>query len=68
MASLQVPPQTLAAVLNHSPGRVQGITAVYNRYGYENEKKSALEIWADRLREIVEGRRRENVVPMRPGG
>ena len=53
MARLGVPPQVLAAVLNHSPGSVQGITAIYNRHSYEVEKRDALDRWAAELRRIV---------------
>ena len=39
-------------VLNHS---VQGVTAIYNRYDYLDEKRAALEDWGERLREIANG-------------
>ena len=39
-------------VLNHS---VQGVTAIYNRYDYLDEKRTALEDWGERLREIANG-------------
>ena len=32
MARLGHPPYVVAAVLNHSPGAIQGITVVYNRH------------------------------------
>jgi integrase len=54
MAQLDVPPHVLSAVLNHSPGSVQGITAIYNRYRYTDEKRSALESWAEKLAEIAQ--------------
>jgi len=38
-------------VLNHKDG---GVTAGYDRYSYLNEKKEALQRWADRLDEIIE--------------
>jgi len=37
-------------VLGH---KLQGIMAVYNRHGYDNEKRQALEKWARKLRQIV---------------
>ena len=47
-------PHILGAVLNHSPGAVQGITAVYNKFEYADEKRDALDGWADRLLSIVD--------------
>ncbi len=68
MARLGVPPQVLAAVLNHSPGSVQGITAIYNRHSYEAEKRDALGRWAAELHRIVRtGESDENVVQLRHG-
>jgi site-specific recombinase XerC len=46
LARMGFPPHLLAAVLNHSPGGTQGITAVYNRYRYGDEKRAALAAWA----------------------
>ncbi|MBI4184208.1 MAG: tyrosine-type recombinase/integrase [Proteobacteria bacterium] len=54
MARLGFPPYVVAAVLNHSPGSVQGITAVYNRFRYETEKRAALAAWAAHIRAVVE--------------
>ena len=45
----------LAAVLNHSPGQVMGITAVYNRHRYSQEKREALQAWADHVESIAQG-------------
>ena len=47
LASTGVPPQVLSALLNHSPGKVQGITAVYNRF---RMSKSAGLRWRSGLR------------------
>jgi integrase len=52
MARLGHPPHVVAAVLNHSPGSTQGITAVYNRHRYSGEKRVALEAWG---RELLHG-------------
>jgi integrase len=41
---------TIEKVLNHKD---KGVTAVYDRYTYLNEKREALQKWADRLDEIV---------------
>jgi integrase len=49
MARLGVPPHVVEKVLNHKSGIISGVAAVYNRYGYEKEKREALERWADHL-------------------
>lgn len=48
-----VPPHVLASILNHSPGSIHGVTAIYNRYKYLAEKQVALEAWANQLRSIT---------------
>jgi hypothetical protein len=53
MASLGVQLPVLAAVLNQSPGQVIGITAVYNRHRYSQEKRDALQSWADHVEQLV---------------
>jgi hypothetical protein len=51
----------VALILNHAPREV---TAVYDRHRYDAEKRQALDLWANRLRAIVEGGG-SNVVPLR---
>jgi hypothetical protein len=46
MARLGVPPHVVEKMLNHRTGEISGVAAVYNRYGYETEKREALEQWA----------------------
>jgi len=41
-----VPVPVLSAILNHSAGKVMGITKIYNRYRYMPERRAALEAWA----------------------
>ena len=60
-------------VLNHISGSRAGITGIYQRHKFEGEAKTAMELWARRLAEIVEGRPADanaNVLPMplRQGG
>ena len=54
MARLGVQLPVLAAVLNHSPGQVMGITAVYNRHRYSQEKHDALQAWADHVEHTLQ--------------
>ena len=51
MARLGVPPHVVEKVLNHRSGIISGVAAVYNRYGYESEKRDALEKWSAYLRD-----------------
>ncbi len=54
MARLGTPINVLAKVLNHaSSGAHGGVTAIYNRYGYEVEKRQALEAWSLHLEGLI---------------
>ena len=52
MAGHGVPPHVLSAILNHSPGSSQGVTAIYNRFRYVEERRVALEAWSTHLRSL----------------
>ena len=58
---------SLARVLNHTPGATQGITAVYNRFRYDDEKRAALDAWARHIDRLVNGATAE-VVELRRAG
>lgn len=63
MASLGVPRLVIGKVLNHVE---RDVTAVYDRHGYDREKRDALERWAHELRRIVSGEvKRGDVVRLR---
>jgi integrase len=53
MARLGHPPHVVAAILNHSPGSTQGITAIYNRHRYGDEKRQALAAWGRELERVL---------------
>jgi integrase len=53
MARLGHPPHVVAAILNHSPGSTQGITAIYNRHRYGDEKRQALAAWGRELERML---------------
>lgn len=53
LARAGVAPEVIGRVLNHAPGGLEGVTAVYNRYGYEPEKRRALAAWADHVAGLV---------------
>lgn len=62
MRSLGVDRLVIDKILNHAE---QGVTKVYDRWSADPEKAAALERWANRLREIIEGLPADNVVQIR---
>jgi hypothetical protein len=67
----------IAHVLNHRSVTHSTVTAIYDRYRYDKEKRAALEKWAEVLAGIVEVKpapttaparrtRRQNVYEFRP--
>ena len=63
-SGLGIQPHVVEAVLNHVSGARGGVAGVYNRSTYSSEKRQALDLWADRLMAIVEGRE-SNITPIR---
>jgi integrase len=53
MAELGVQPHIIEAVLNHVSGHKGGIAGVYNRAAYAEEKRAALNLWAQHVLEVV---------------
>ena len=49
MAELGVAPHIVEAVLNHVSGHKGGVAGVYNRASYVEEKRAALQRWADHV-------------------
>lgn len=45
MARAGVSPHVVEKVLNHISGTISGVAAVYNRYAYDAEKRTALDDW-----------------------
>jgi integrase len=66
MAELGVQPHVIEAVLNHVSGHKSGVAGIYNRATYDREKREALNLWAEHLLAVIEGRKAV-VVPMRAG-
>jgi integrase len=64
MAGLGIAPHVVEAVLNHRSGTIKGVAAVYNRYNYAAEKRTALDAWARRLDAIITGAAASNVVEL----
>ena len=62
LQALGVRLEVTEAVLNHVSGSRAGIVGVYQRHEYATEKRQALDAWARRLDEIVNGAPKSNVV------
>ena len=54
MTAMGIPRETVRKILNH---KEPGVTAIYDRYSYDKEKREALETWSRRLQIIVSGLR-----------
>ena len=65
MSKLRVPVEVTEAALNHKSGRVSGVSAVYNRWEYYEEKSEALQKWGDYVEGIVARFSGANVVELR---
>jgi integrase len=55
LARLGVNLPVIEKVLNHRSGSFAGIVGVYQRHGYEDEKRLALEAWGHHVEAIVNG-------------
>jgi hypothetical protein len=56
MAKLGIAPIVIGHVANHRTTTKAGITlGIYIQHQYEQEKRQALELWADRLQGIIKG-------------
>jgi integrase len=64
MAEIGIAPHVIEKVLNHSTGQISGVAAVYNRYAYTEEKRTALVAWSRALEAIVHPSDTSNVVEM----
>jgi integrase len=54
MAALGIPPHVIDKVLNHSTGKISGVAAVYNRFEYLEDRKAALDAWADHITKLTQ--------------
>lgn len=52
MAKMGIVPHVVEKLLNHISGTISGVAAVYNRYGYDTEKRRALAAWASLLSQL----------------
>lgn len=63
LAALGIDPVVAERCLNH---RIKDVEGIYNRYQYFDERKQALELWADLLVSLERGEG-YNVTPLRKG-
>jgi integrase len=62
LGNLGIPPHVIEAMLNHISGAKKGVSGVYNRSAYAREVRSAMLLWDDHVKAIVEGGERK-IVP-----
>lgn len=67
MARAKIVRGTISHVLNHVEGGPRA-TAVYDRYAYDAEKRTALEAWGRRLDAIISGAAARSLLPFKRGG
>jgi integrase len=60
---LGVQPHIVEAVINHASGHKAGVAGTYNHASYDRAKRIALELWAEHVTAIMEGRG-SRVVPL----
>ena len=65
---LRIPPHVIEAVINHVSGTRSGVAGTYNRALYLDERRSALEAWADYLLGLVGERHANNVFTLAANG
>jgi integrase len=53
MARLNIAPHIVDKVLNHVSGAIRGVAAIYNRHGYLEERKTALEAWGRYIDNLI---------------
>jgi integrase len=53
MAGLKIAPYVVDKVLNHSGGTIRGVAAIYNRFEYLDERRTALDAWGQHVSNLV---------------
>lgn len=53
MAKLKTPPHVIERVLNHASGSFAGVAGIYNRFGYLDEMRAALDAWDAQVTALV---------------
>ena len=63
----RVPPPVVEVILAHAGGHKAGVAGVYNKALYLDERRRALERWADHLHELVTGEVKAAQIVRLPG-
>jgi integrase len=53
MARLGVAPHVVEKILNHTGGALGGVAGIYNRFSYQPEMRTALELWARHVQDLT---------------
>jgi len=62
MTGMGISRLVVSKILNHVE---RGVTAIYDRHSYDNEKRTALEKWSRRLEVILSGKKADKVVSIK---
>ena len=62
---LGVPPHVVEIILAHVGGHKGGVAGVYNKASYLDERRRALQRWADHIEQLVSGKKPATVVKLR---
>ena len=65
-ARLRIPTEVTEKAINHVSGSFGGVSGIYNRFEYADERREAMEAWARYVLALVDGKPMPNVVPLRP--
>ncbi|WP_244433438.1 tyrosine-type recombinase/integrase [Bradyrhizobium japonicum] len=65
MARIGINLPVIEKVLNHSSGSFRGVVGVYQRHSYSDEKRKALEAWANFVQSTASDKRSTNAVALR---
>jgi integrase len=61
MTSMGISRLAVGKILNHAE---QSATAIYDRHGYDDEKRMALDAWGRKLEGIISGENAAKVIPL----
>lgn len=54
LAGLGAPPHVIERLLNHTSGTFRGVAGIYNRFGYLDEMREAVEAWARKIQSLAD--------------
>ena len=57
LASLRTPREYAERILDHRSATMTDVEAIYDRFGYMDEMREAIEAWEGKVRKLIEERR-----------